>query len=70
MAHFKISVPLNFTTKDGAEKTSYRTVGTLFENHRRDTGEIFYSIRLDFPVGVTEMVAFPPKAKTDDGEAH
>ena len=42
-------------------------MGALFENHKRDTGEVYYTIRLDFPVGATEMVAFQPKPK-DDGE--
>ncbi len=48
------------------DKTRYPRVGVLFENHNRETGEVFYTIRLDFPIGVTELVAFPPKPRDDD----
>lgn len=61
--HYTITAPVK--TKDG--KTRYPRVGALFENTNRETGEIFYSIKLDFPVGVTEMVAFPPKPKDENG---
>ena len=63
MAHFSITVPV----KGKDDITRYRRVGVLFENHNRDTGEAYYSIHLDFPVGVTEMVAFPPRPK-ENGE--
>ena len=59
---YTLTVPVTFT-KDGQEKTSYRRVGAVFENNRRDTGEVFFSIKLDFPVAVTELVAFPPRAQ-------
>lgn len=68
MAHEKIYVPVKFTDSEGTERTSYRIVGTLFENHRRGTAEVYHTIKLDFPVGVTEMVAFPPRAKPDSEE--
>lgn len=59
--HFTITCPVK--TKDG---TRYPRVGALFENHNRETGEVFYAIKLDFPVAVTELVAFPPKPKEDE----
>jgi len=34
----------------------------MFENTRNGTGEIFYSLKLDFPVGVSELVMFPPNS--------
>ena len=58
MAHFNVVVPVEGT--DG--KTRYRRVGALFENASQQTGEIFYKLVLDFPVGVTEFLAFPPRA--------
>ena len=41
--------------QDGIE---IRSGGAVFENTRSDTGETFLSINLDFPVAVTELVAF------------
>lgn len=64
MAHYTVVVPV---TSEGGERTFYRRVGALFENHHKDTGEIYYSIVLDFPVGATQMLAFPPRPR--DGEA-
>jgi hypothetical protein len=43
-------------------------VGTVFENTRED-GSKCLSIKLDFPVGATEFVAFEPRAKEDEGGA-
>lgn len=67
--HYTLTVPVKFDADDGTQKTSFRRVGAVFENTRRDTGEVFLSIKLDFPVGATELVAFPPKASevVDDG---
>ena len=62
MAHYTLTVPVTYT-EDGQDKTSYRRVGAVFENHRRDTGEVVLSIKLDFPVGATELVAFVAKSK-------
>ena len=63
MAHYTITAPVTGTD----DKTRYPRVGVLFENHNRETGEVYYTIKLDFPValynfplGVTEMVAFAP----------
>ena len=64
--HYTITAPV--TSKDGT--TRYPRVGALFQNHHRETGEVFYTIKLDFPVGLTELVAFPPRARdADDPES-
>ncbi|WP_420012127.1 hypothetical protein [Tateyamaria sp.] len=60
--HYTITCPV----KGKDDKIRYPRVGALFENHNRATGEVFYTIKLDFPVGATELVAFPPKP---DGDA-
>lgn len=65
MTNYTLTVPVKFT-KDGKEQTTFRRVGAVFENTKNDTGENFLSIKLDFPVGVTELVAFQGKAQ-DDG---
>ena len=65
MTNYVLTVPVTFN-KDGIEKTTYRRVGAVFENTKTDTGETFLSIKLDFPVAVTELVAFQTK---DSGEA-
>ena len=62
MTNYVLTVPVTFK-KDGTEKTTYRRVGAVFENTKTDTGETFLSIKLDFPVAVTELVAFQPKEK-------
>ncbi len=66
MTHYTLTVPVKFE-KDGKEQTSYRRVGTVFENNRRDNGETILSIKLDFPVAVTELVAFLPSSKEPEG---
>ncbi|WP_420010810.1 hypothetical protein [Tateyamaria sp.] len=43
--------------------TQYRRVGVMFQNHNRQTGEVYYRLVLDFPVGATEMLAFAPMAQ-------
>lgn len=63
MTHYIITVPVRYDD-NGTEKTTYRRVGAAFENTKRDTGETFLSLKLDFPVGVTELVAF--QASTRD----
>jgi hypothetical protein len=63
---YNLTVPVTFS-KNGNDQTSFRRVGAVFEN-TRDNGETVLSIKLDFPVGVTELVAFPPKADGDDGQ--
>lgn len=59
MTTYTLNVPYEFT-RDGRTERRYRRVGAVFENTRRDTGETFLSIKLDFPVAVTELVAFKP----------
>ena len=63
---FTLTVPVTFK-KDGKDQTSFRRVGAVFEN-TRENGETVLSIKLDFPVAVTELVAFPPKADGNDGQ--
>lgn len=65
MTHYILTVPVTYKDK-GAEKTTYRRVGAAFENTKKDTGEVFLTIKLDFPVAVTEFVAFQPKPKGDE----
>ena len=56
---YTVTVPVNFK-KDGQDRTSFRRVGVAFVNERNDgKGEIL-NIKLDFPVGVDELVCFPP----------
>ena len=65
MTHYTLNAPVTYTDKDGKEQTRFTRVGAIFENKRKDSGEAFLSIKLDFPVGVTELVAFLPKDKDD-----
>jgi uncharacterized protein (DUF736 family) len=60
MTNYVLTVPVTYK-KDDQEHTTYRRVGAVFENTKNDTGETFLSIKLDFPVAVTELVAFQPK---------
>ena len=62
MTHYTITAPV--TGKD--DKTRYPRVGVLFENHNRETGEVYFTIKLDFPIGVTELVAFPPRPRDEN----
>ena len=32
----------------------------MFENHNQEAGEVYYTVKLDFTVGATELLAFPP----------
>ncbi|MYG26979.1 MAG: hypothetical protein F4213_13310 [Boseongicola sp. SB0677_bin_26] len=57
MAHYNVVVPV----EGGDGKIRYRRVGALFENVNRESGETFYKLKLDFPVGATEFLAFPPR---------
>lgn len=65
MTTFVLTVPVTYK-KDGQDHTSFRRVGAVFENTKNDTGEVFLSIKLDFPVAVTELAAFLPKAKESE----
>ena len=62
MTTYILNVASEFT-KNGRTERRYTRVGAVFENTRRDTGETFLSIKLDFPVAVTELVAFLPKPR-------
>ena len=66
MTRYTLHVPVEYTTRDGGTKTTYRRVGAVFENARRDTGETILSVKLDFPVGATELVAFPPRPRDEE----
>ena len=66
MTRYTVHVPVEYTTRDGGAKTTYRRVGAVFENTRRDTGETILSIKLDFPVGATELVAFRPRVCSEE----
>ena len=68
MTRYTLNVPVEYTTRDGGSRTTCRRVGAVFENARRDTGETILSIKLDFPVGATELVAFQPRPRDDDEE--
>ncbi|MEM8576043.1 MAG: hypothetical protein AAGF48_15645 [Pseudomonadota bacterium] len=64
MAHYTLTVPVTYKD-NGQEKTRFQRVGVVFEN-TRDNGEPMLNIKLDFPVGATELVAFVPKARDED----
>ena len=57
MTHYTVTVPV----KGKDDITRYPRVGVMFENRNRETGAVFYTIRLDYPVGVTELLVFPPR---------
>ena len=57
--HYTLHVPVE--GKDNIKR--YPRVGVLFQNHSQETCEVYYTIRLDFPVGATELLAFPPKSR-------
>ena len=48
------------------DKTRFTRVGVMWENTRNDTGEVFFKLELDFPVGATEIVLFSPKEAPAD----
>lgn len=57
--HYTLHVPV-----EGTDKVKrYPRVGVLFRNHNNETGEEYFTIKLDFPVGATELLAFPPKER-------
>jgi hypothetical protein len=65
MARYNLTAPVTYT-QNGEQKTRYTRVGTIFENTRED-GSKSLSVKLDFPVGATELVAFEPRVR--DGGA-
>ncbi len=67
MAYYYVVVPVT-----RGERTFYSRVGALFENRNKETGETYYTVQLDYPVGATKLLAFPPRAREDEaapGEA-
>ena len=64
MPHFSLHVPI-----EGSDSVKrYPRVGVMFENQNQDTGEVYYNLKLDFPVGATELLAFKPKPRDPDGD--
>lgn len=59
MALYQVVVP----SEGGDGRTRYTRVGVMFENARKDTGEPWYKLQLDFPVAVQELLAFPPRTE-------
>ena len=64
MTRYVLTVPYTFE-RNGQTETRFRRVGGIFENARRETGEVFLSVKLDFHVAVTERVAFRPRPADD-----
>ena len=46
---------------DSTGRKRFPRVGAMFGNRNRETGEVFYTIRLDYPVAVTDLLVFPPR---------
>ncbi len=66
MTTYTATVPVKFK-KDGEEKVTFRRVGAMFRNTRNGSGEEFFTLKLDFPVAVDELVMFPPNSnKSED----
>lgn len=63
--HYTLTVPVTYKDGNGT-KTSFQRVGAMFRNQRTNGGEEFFSIKLDFPVAVSELVAFPANSKTPE----
>jgi uncharacterized protein (DUF736 family) len=66
MTRYNLTIPVTYT-QNGEEKTRYQRVGTIFEN-TRDNGDTLLSVKLDFPVGATELVGFVPKPRDEDDD--
>ena len=66
MTHYVLTVPVKGS--DGT--TRYPRVGVVFENTKRETGEKFLSLKLNYPVGATELVAFLPKSADAENADH
>ncbi len=61
--HYVATVPVKFTDNDGQERTRFQRVGAMFRNTRNGDGSEFFSLKLDFPVAVSELVMFPPSSR-------
>ena len=60
--HFIATVPVKFND-NGQERTRFQRVGAMFCN-TRDDGSVIFNLKLDFPIGATELVMFEPKSDT------
>lgn len=58
--YYRATVPYKGT--DGKDR--FTPVGTLFQ--QREGSKSAFKLVLNFPVAVTELVFFPPKANSDD----
>lgn len=61
--HYVATVPVKFTETDGQERTRFQRVGAMFRNTRNEDGSEFFSLKLDFPVAVSELVMFSPSSR-------
>ncbi len=61
--HYVATVPVKYTDGEGQERTRFQRVGAMFRNTRNGDGSEFFGLKLDFPVGVQELVMFPPSSK-------
>ena len=50
--HYVATVPVKYTDGEGQERTRFQRVGAMFRNTRNGDGSEFFSLKLDFPVGV------------------
>ena len=61
--HYVATVSVKFTDNDGQDRSRFQRVGAMFRNTRGGDGSEFFSLKLDFPVAVSELVMFLPSAK-------
>ena len=61
--HYVATVPVKYTDGEDQERTRFQRVGAMFRNTRGADGLEFFSLKLDFPVSVQELVMFPPSSK-------
>jgi len=61
--HYVATVPVKFTDSESEARTRFQRVGAMFRNTRNGDGSEFFSLKLDFPVAVRELVMFPPGSK-------
>ena len=61
--HYSLHIPVEGTDN----KKRYPRVGVMFENVKESTGETYFTLRLDYPVAVTELLAFTPKFSDGQG---
>ena len=61
--HYVATVPVKFTDNDGQERARFQRVGAMIRSTRNGDGSEFFSLKLDFPVSVSELVMFPPSSR-------